>query len=700
MNPNATATRSVAPSGLPPAHFLRWSWVSAGIIVLLVLAVYWPVLRGGFVWDDTLLVERNPLVTGEANLRSLWLAADFPLTTVALWLQWLLWGKHATGYHVVNVLLHAGGSVLLWRVLARLGIPGAWLGALLFALHPVGVASAGWISEQKNTLSLLFYLVSLWCYLRFAENEPPKSETTGLTSSNPEDATEPSRATPGPESQAGLTSIPGGNGKTGRWWYWLSLLAFMLALLSKTSTVMLPVILLACSWWRTGRITRRDIWRTAPFFALGLAFGLMTLWFQAHQVHANVEVQSENFLGRLAGAGMAVWFYLGKTFLPLNLSMIYPRWEIDAQSAVSYLPVLLLAGAVAVGWWFRRGWGRHVLFALACFIASLFPVLGCFDMYFLVNSRVSDHFQYLALIPALALVAAMLAIRLNATARRVIGTALALGLLLLTLQRARVFASDEALWRDTLAKNPAAWMAHNNLACILAEQQKLDDAIRHFEASLNINPRNPSAQGNLGRALLLTGRPVDAETRFLAALELKPDDAATLTAYAQLLAGSGRKEEALSLLQKAVSARPKAETRLQLAQMLATTGRRREAVAEYRRVLALRPESVEALNNLAWMLATCWDGSVRNGDEAVRLAEQACRLTGNQDPRMLGALAAAYAEAGRFGDAVSAAQNAIHRATAAGNAQFAAINQQLLQLYLAGRPYHEPPPKPAAPPGP
>ena len=166
-------------------------------------------------------------------------------------------------------------------------------------------------------------------------------------------------------------------------WYWLSLLAFVLALLSKTSTVMLPVVLLGCAWWQRGRITRRDWLRTSPFFALALAFGLMSIWFQAHGAIAGATVQSENFWGRLAGAGMALWFYLGKALLPLNLSMIYPRWKIEAAAACRICRCCCGAASWRVCWVFRRTWGRHVLFGLGCFTVTLFPVLGFFDMFFL-----------------------------------------------------------------------------------------------------------------------------------------------------------------------------------------------------------------------------------------------------------------------------------------------------------------------------
>jgi Flp pilus assembly protein TadD len=430
--------------------------------------------------------------------------------------------------------------------------------------------------------------------------------------------------------------------------------------------------------------------RLSPFFAVALGFGLMSVWFQKHQNILGEAVQTENFAGRLAGAGMAVWFYLGKALWPVDLCMIYPRWQIDAHSPVAYLPVLLLVVALGVCWWFRQSWGRAFLFGVGCFAVMLFPVLGFFDMYFMVFSRVSDHFAYLPLTAIVALVAAGLRRALPGKIFCAVGFALVAALSVLTVQRAKVFASDEALWRDTVAKNPRAWNAHNNLACNFAERGQLDEAMKEFKLSLQLHPRNASAHRNLGKALAMRGQWVEAEPHFRAALDIKPNDTDALTAYAAALAEHGRPDEAIKLFRAALQIKAEVSTRLQLAPLLAAAGATAEAIAEFRRAVAAQPDSTEAQNNLAWLLATSADANLRNGAEAVRLAEQACRLTGRKDPAMLGTLAAAYAEAGEFTNAVAAAEQAIELAQASGNGRFAQINRQLMQLYRAGRAYHEP----------
>jgi Flp pilus assembly protein TadD len=660
MSSDSTSSASGLTELPPPRQEgpCDWRRVVAGalIIFLAAFAVYWRALRGEFLWDDLLVVHRNPLVTGELGLGSIWFRTDFPLTNVAFWLEWLAWGKHPAGYHVVNVLLHAAGAVLLWRVLARLKIPGGWLAALIFTVHPLCVASVAWIAELKNTLSLPFYLLSILWYLRFDSDVRP--------------------------SDFGFR-IPK--------WYWLSLAAFVLALLSKTSTVMLPLVLLGCAWWRRGRIGARDWLLASPFLVLALNFGLMSVGFQVHGAMAGVAVQNGNFGGRLAGAGTALWFYLGKALLPLHLSMIYPQWKIEAGSAMSYVPLLLWCGVLAACWAGRRTWARHVLFALGCYTVTLFPVLGFFDMYFLALSRVSDHFAYLPLTALVALAAAGLDWALRGRVLALVGGVLVVGLAVLAGLRAGVFMSEEALWRDTLARNPAAWSAHANLGWILASQQKYDEAREHLETSLKLKPDNAQAHSNLGRVLAIQGQFAAAESEFQAAVSIKPKDAEIRRAYAAALADQGRKDEAMTQLRDLLRLKPDTEARSQLATLLLQAGKLGEAVAEYRQVVSAKPDQPETLSNLAWLLATSPDNTVRNGTDAVRFAEQACRLTGYQRAQMVGALAAAYAEAGRFTDAIAAAQKAVGLARAGGDAQFAAVNEQLLKLYSDGKPYHMPP---------
>jgi hypothetical protein len=344
----------------------------------------------------------------------------YPLTSSMLWLEWRLWGNNAPGYHVANVLLHAASAVLILLVLRRLRIPGAWLAALIFAVHPVNVATAGWISEQKNTLSMIFYSVAILLYLEFDEER--------------------------------------------HWcWYALSLAAFLLALLSKSAVVMLPVVLLGCVWWRRGRVERRDVACNLPFFAFSLVAGVSTVWFQYGNAMHWQTIREVGFTGRLAAAGWMPWFYFFKALLPFNLMVVYPKWEIDPTRFVSWLPGALLIACFLFFWRARKSWGRAALFGFGYFTVTLFPVLGFFDQGFYRFSLVADHWQYYSIIGVIALgvaagkrICSKIAGRHGSSVKAVASVVVLTALTAATWKRASLYADPQALWRDTVAKNPSA----------------------------------------------------------------------------------------------------------------------------------------------------------------------------------------------------------------------------------------------------
>lgn len=650
-----------------PQSRLRFCLGNA-FIFAIVLFVYRPILPGSFVIDDeSLIVRDNPLVNGTYSPWTIWFQTDFTLATFGWWLQRLVWGLNPAGYHAVCLALHAASGILIWRILARLKIPGAWLAAVLFVVHPVCVNSVARISELKNTLSLPFYLFAFLGYLHY--------EATALY----------------PEISNGSEKHPSRHRAT--LWYGFSLIAFVLSLLSKTTAVMLPVLLLACAAWQRRRITRRDVLHTLPFFILSLAFGLMSVWFQKHQalVAARLTLQSSSFLERLAGAGQDFWFYVGKVFWPVNLSVIYPAWKLDPSSFAAYLPTLLAVAVFVLCWWFHRNWGRHVLFGIGCFAISMFPALGFFDAQFLTMGRVSDHLQYLPMIALVALAAAGLASLPGKTIFRVAAVLLILILSILSFLRAQVFASQESLMRDTLARNPAAWTSYNDLGIVLAKRGDYAAAIREFQNALRCNPDYADARLNLGLALMLQGKPAEAEPQFLGVLQVKPYEPQAHQQLAEILEAQGKNQEALYHLKVALLFKPDAETHLTLASLFYKTGDARSAVEQLHRALALKPEQVDTLNNLAWILATSSDATVRNGAEAVQRAERACHLTDNKQSALISTLAAAYAEAGRFPEAVATAERAVKMQTASGDTRMADMNNQLLILYRSGKPYHASP---------
>jgi protein O-mannosyl-transferase len=530
------------------------------------MVCYAPIWRNGFVWDDDTMLTRNPFVKAPAGLHYIWFSTRlpdyFPLTSTSLWVEWRLWGMNATGYHVTSLVLHVLSALLVWRVLRRLRIPGAWWAALIFAVHPVNVESVAWIAERKNTLAMLFFLLSLLCYLR-------------------------------------------GGSK----WFWGALLAFLCSLLSKPSAALAPVVLLLCAWWQTGRITRRDLWRSVPFFALSFALGLVTMWFQHHRAIGSDVAEMRELGARVAGAGWAVWFYLFKALVPLNLCFVYPHWEVNAHAVLSYVPGLALVLLGGAAWHSRRGWGRPVLFALAYFILMLLPVLGFVDIYFHRYSLVADHWQYFAIISPIALVVGggssllgspgLKSVRLAAGAAAVAVVA-ALGCL--SWHQVKAYADAQTLWHDTLAKNPASWMPHNNLGLLYANQGNYQEAMKEYDTALRIHP-NPMGDNNFGSILMEQGRLEEAEAHFRSALRVNPLFPMAYYNLGNLADARGNLAEAVACYQRALELQPRyPEARNNLALVLARQGIFAEAQEQLRQALQERPDYADACNNLASLL--------------------------------------------------------------------------------------------------
>ena len=592
----------------------------AAALLLLAVLVYAPALRAGFVWDDDYMLTESAFVKAPDGLKAIWFSTQlrdyFPLTSTSFWLEWRLWGMNAAGYHATNILLHAFSAVLLWRVLRLLRIPGAWLAAALFAVHPVNVESVAWITERKNTLAMLFYALSLWLYQKFE--------------SCLEDS---SRAPVAP-----------------RKWYVLSLAAFILALLSKTAVVALPVVLLLCAWWRRGSVGWRDVRRALPFFVLALAAGLLTVWVQYHRTIGSDVVQSSGLAGRFATAGWAVWFYLYKAVVPFNLSFVYPRWEVNSRSLVAYLPAVALAACFLAGWRSRQTWGRPLLFGLGYIVAALFPALGFFNIYFQRYSLAADHWQYFSIIGVLALLVAVGERATRGLGRQWNGRLICgvfslalIGLLgTLTWRQTRLYRDAETLWRDTLARNPKCWMAHNNLAVLLRNRGEKEEARAHYETALQLFPDNAEAHVGLGTVLAEGGQLREAIEHYDIALRLQPDSADAHDDRGNALAQTGDLEAAIAEHRAAIKLNPRrAIAHFNLANALSQAGKLEEAIGEYKAALSLAPEMVSARNNLANLLSQ--RGRL---DEAIAQYREAIRLnpTGAEAHNNLGA---ALRKAGR-----------------------------------------------------
>jgi tetratricopeptide (TPR) repeat protein len=563
------------------------------IVFAAVLAAYQPVWHAGFIWNDDLQVTANPCVVGPLGFADIWTgaaASHSPLTTTTFWILNALWGLSPLPYHLADVLLHAASAVLLWLVLRRLRVPGAWFGALLWALHPVQVNSAAWISEIGNAQSAVFYLLSIWCFLGWLE----------------------ARTASGQRRQVVCCLA--------------AVLCAALAVLSSPSTVMLPVVLGLCWWWTSGEWRWRNLLWLAPFLAVSIAAGGWTI--SEQQFHAGSAGPDWNHTApeQLIAAGNAVWFYLGKLIWPSPLIFVYPRWEPVASQLTAYLPALAAVAAWLGLWWYRSRL-RPVFFAATYFGISLVPALGFFGTDFQRYSFVGDHFQYLASMGILALVGAGLATALGrlriggAMLQPALGAEFLLGLGALTWLQAHTYANDGILWRTTIEENPGCWIAHTNLGAWLVKEGNNAGAIDHLEQALRLKPGFYQAQSNLGLALFKSGRPAEAIPCYRNALKTKPDDAETLGNLGDALAKLRHWPEAISCYELSLLVRPAAPiVQNNLGVLLMQSNRVDEAVPHLQEAVRLKPAYAGAENNLGNALIELGrtDDGVRHLKAAVR----------------------------------------------------------------------------------
>ncbi len=602
-----------------PAGILRTlaggSALPALALVALTLVVYIPALSAGFIWDDDDYVTGNPWLRDGHGLGQIWLHPGathqyYPLVFSTFWIEFQLWGLHPLGYHLVNILLHAAAALLAWRVFRRLGLPGAWLAAAIFAVHPVLVESVAWITERKNVLSGVFYLAAALAYLDF--------------------------------------SRPDGESPEWRRWgrYALASALFAAALLSKTVTATLPAALLLVLWWRRGRLPWRDAAALLPWMAAAAALAARTAGLEREVVGASGPAWTFTLAERILIAGRALWFYLGKLVWPAELTFIYPRWQIDASDWRPWVYPALAVLVVAALWLARRRIGRGPATAALFFAGTLAPALGFVSFYPMLFSFVADHFQYLAALGPIAAFAYLITRRapgppdpeltpcapgppdperdlapavlvpgssnpehpLNESEcspsnRRglpwkiILSAAVLLTLGVLTWRQAGIYRDLETLYTDTLAKNPGCWMAWGNLGAHYLNLGRYEEALPCLEAANALYQDSPGQWHCAGRVYEELGRYEEAEAAFRRAVALAP--------------GHARAWDRLGVL-------------LMKRRDFAGAG---EA---FDRVLAVQPDLAEAWFNRA----IC---AFRTGDYATAWrALDGCRASGGQpDPRFL-----------------------------------------------------------------
>jgi tetratricopeptide (TPR) repeat protein len=572
------------------------NWLKVIFLVAAVILVYQQAWQAGYIWDDDVYVTENKLLTAPDGLRRIWFSFDspsqyFPLVYTTFRLEHALWGLQPPGYHWVNILLHAANALLVWRLLAALRVPGAWLAAAIFALHPMQVESVAWITERKNVLMGFFFLLSLVAWVKFVET--PSNRRWKL--------------------------------------YALALVFYALALFSKTTACTLPAALLLILWLKKIRIDWRRLGQIAPFVALGIGMGLVTIWWERYHQGTQGELFAIGLPERFLVASRALWFYAGTLLFPVRLVFSYPRWTISLGNPLDYAWIVAAAGLAAVIYFTRRRLGRGPEVAVLFFAATLSPVLGFIMLYTFRYSFVADHYVYLASVGPVALAAAGITRGFDVLGRKTrlwqgaLGGALLFCLGLLTWRQCAMYTDSDTLWWTTLSKNPDSWMAHNNIAISLLRKGELEEAVAHYNKALDLNPGYGEAHYNLANSLLRLGRVDEAVAHYEKALEINPNNLSAHYNLAAAFVQSGKMDAAIEHYNKVLERDPnQAAAHNNLGAALNRIGRMDEAVTHYLKALELNPDNAEAHYNLGNTLL-----QMKRVDEAMAHYEKALELNPN-----------------------------------------------------------------------
>lgn len=563
------------------------------VLCALALLIYGFGIGRGFVFDDPVYISENPLLRRPDGFRLFWFTSEafnyYPLFWSLLRAQWLLWGDHSAGYHAVNLLLHCANSVLLWRIGREWRWPGAWWVAALFAVHPVNVQTVAWAAEQKNTWSFLFMGLALLAFLRHAR-------------------------------QGGWSAYAQSFG-------W-----FVAALACKTSTVFLPPFLVLCFCLRREKSARVLFAKLVPYFAIGVAAGLTTIWFEKHCVGAQSLMGSLDLWQRLEASGAAFWFYLGKGLLPVGLTPFYQGWVDTTAAAHTALPgallLLLLAGCAL----FHRRLGAPITLGLAYYALLLFPLLGIFDTNYFAFSQIADHWQYHAL-PGLLVAAVATASALGKKWPRLaqypnaVGAAAVLTATALASAHFAHFEDARSLWTHTVARNPDAWLAWYNLGNIHADDRAFPEAIAAYRKSIRSKPDYHRAHFNLANTIAAAGQLEEADRAYLAARTLRDDDPDSYVNRGVLLLRMSRQDEAIAEFQTALRLDPrKTSAHVNLVTILLQRGQIAEASTHLQ---AVGIASEANGQRIAGAIESSWQQKAAPPEALQNFVTEACILSRN-----------------------------------------------------------------------
>ena len=623
-------TRRTKPAQqLAQASWRRPAWGVPGL-VLLAMGSYLPaMLWGGFVWDDGQFILDEPALRDWAGLARIWFAPSElhethfrPLTYTTFWLEYALWGYDPRGYHVVNVVLHGANGVLLWRILARLGVPGAWLIAAVFAVHPLHVESVAWAIERKDVLSHLFYLACVLVWLPFLEDSP---------------------------SGAGADHA-------GRR-YGLVLALFAAGLLAKNMVVTLPAVLVVLHWWRHGRVDKQAALLLAPLFAVAFAFIALDMWTVEKATPLDFGF---SFVERTLMAALAVWLYVGQLVWPADLPVIYPRWDVDGGDATAWLALAAAVALVAALWFLRRRVGRGPLAGALVYAVMLSPTLGYVDHTYMLFSFVADRYQYLACV---GVVGVLIGAAVSVVARwpvpwRMTASGMAAAILLLlgalTWQQSRIYSDQLTFFEHVTEHNPQAAGAYLNLAQALIDEGRLEDAVQAATIAVEQRPESYDAHINLAIALGELQRYDESERHLRRAVEIAPSKSEPHANLAVLLSRRNELDEAEQHLRRAIELTPgDLDVLRNLAKLLTLQGQPeqlQEAITLYDQLAVRDAADFDVHNARGAILAQL----MRHG-EALAAWQQALNAGPSPDAAFAVHLSMGRAEWAKSGDAAATA---------------------------------------------
>jgi len=601
------------PSAAGPRERPLW-WA---LLLLLTLVAYVPAIRSNFIWDDNRHVTENKNLRDTQGLVNIWTQRGlinggtpqyYPLTHTMYWLEYQAWGAEPLGYHLVNVLLHGISAILVWEILRRLKVPGAWAAAAIWALHPINIESVAWVSEGKNVLAGVCFFGAILAYL----------EGKGI----------------GEGSGVGVQ----GSGKKSippLGWFGISLGLFVCALLSKTVACSMPAVMVLILWWKK-ELKAKDFAILLPFVVVGLALGLGTAQMEREYVGAvGPEWDQLTWVHRILIAGRALWFYAATLVMPVNQSFIYTRWDVGAAwQWVFPIGAVVAIGALVLS---RKRLGDGPLVAVLYFAGTLVPALGFFNVYPMRYSFVADHFQYLSGLGLIVLAVVVLSKVLRSTPVAAVGTVMLIGALMgATWVRASAFYDEITLWQDTVAKNPECWMAHHNLGvalqkdaieylkannpeAIAAAQSEMTEAEKQYKRTLEINPKHEWAHFGLGTLYMLERRMPEAKAELEKSIPNSPNPSQSYAQLGLLMVETHKFDEAEPYLRKALELEDRplnknryipihlAETRIALAKILEAKNDMPDAEGLYRDALQIKPGNREARLRLGILLGAGGD---------------------------------------------------------------------------------------------